>query len=315
MRDDAQQGAAPTIEAWPALPLDEWQDTYATLHMWTQIVGKIRMAQAPMINHWWQVPLHVTTRGLTTSPIAYGQRTFQIDFDFTNHVLEITTSDGGERSVALEPKTVAAFYREVMDALRALGIDVRIWTTPVEVAERIPFEQDEKHGAYDPEYAHRLWRILVQVDRVFKAFRARFIGKSSPVHFFWGAFDMAVTRFSGRRAPEHPGVPNVGRWVMVEAYSHEVSSAGFWPGGGMIQEPAFYAYAYPAPEGFGAYPVQPAKAWYSSELGEFLLTYEAVRTSPQPDETLLAFLQSTYEAAADLAGWDRAALERGDRRA
>lgn len=308
---DEIERAASTRETWPALPLDEWQDTYATLHMWTQIVGKIRMAQAPMINHWWQVPLHVTTRGLTTTPIPYGQRTFQMTFDFAAHSLDIKTSDGGERSVALAPKTVAAFYRETMAALQALDIDVSIWTTPVEVAERTPFEQDEQHRAYDPEYARRLWQILVQVDRVLTAFRARFTGKVSPVHFFWGAFDMAVTRFSGRPAPEHPGVPNVARYVMVEAYSHELSSAGWWPGGGLVQEPAFYAYAYPQPEGFASYSVQPAEAFYSDELGEFLLPYEAVRRSPSPDETLLAFLQTTYEAAANLAGWDRANLERG----
>lgn len=299
-----------TGETWPALPLDEWQDTYSTLHMWTQIVGKIRMAQAPMINHWWQVPLYVTTSGLTTSPIPYQTRTFEMAFNFLDHSLDVTTSEGRRRSVALEPKSVAAFYRETMAALRALGIDVTIWTTPVEVPDRTPFEEDERPRAYDPDSAQRLWRILVQIDRVLKQFRARFTGKASPVHFFWGAFDIAATRFSGRRAPEHPGAPNVARSVMVEAYSHEVSSAGWWPGGGLVQEPAFYAYAYPEPEGFADYPVRPEQAFYSSELGEFLLPYEAVRISPTPDDTLLAFLQSTYEAAADLAGWDRAALER-----
>lgn len=300
---------------WPALRVDDWAETRDTLHMWAQIVGKVRLVHSPLINHWWQVTLYVSPRGLTTSAIPYQGDSFDIEFDFIDHRLLIRGSEGGTRTVALEPKPVAEFYAQCMNALSQLGIEAKIQSRPNEVDPAIPFADDYEHASYDPAAAHLFWRQLLSANRVINEFRAHFIGKVSPVHFFWGAFDMAVTRFSGRRAPEHPGAPNVGNWVMVEAYSHEVSSAGFWPGGGMIQEPAFYAYAYPAPEGFGAYPVQPAKAWYSSELGEFLLTYEAVRTSPQPDETLLAFLQSTYEAAADLAGWDRAALERGDRRA
>ena len=299
------------LEAWPPLPLDEWQETYATLHMWMQIVGKIRLRLTPMVNHWWQVPLYVSARGLTTSPVPYGTRTFEIIFDFVDHTMRVETNEGARRSISLAPRSVADFYQEIMSALRSLNIEVAIWTRPVEVAERIYFEQDQKHAAYDPEYAQRLWRILVQVDRVFKDFRSRFIGKVSPVHFFWGAFDMAVTRFSGRKAPEHPGVPNVARFVMVEAYSHEVSSCGFWPGAGLGM-PAFYAYAYPEPIGFEDYPVQPDEATYSKEMREFLLPYEVVRTAEAPDSVLLAFLQSTYEAAANLARWDRALLERSN---
>lgn len=303
----SETGAA---ESWPALPLEAWQDTYATLHMWTQIVGKIRLSLAPMLNHWWQVPLYVTTRGLTTSPIPHGARVFQMDFDFLAHELAITTDLGQRRALSLEPRSVADFYRATMDALRSLGIKPSIWTTPVEVAERIPFEHDERHASYEPASAQRFWRALVQVDRVLKLFRARFLGKASPVHFFWGAFDMAVTRFSGRPAPRHPGAPNVARFVAEEAYSHEVSSCGFWPGAG-LGEPAFYAYAYPEPEGFAAQPAGPEEAYYHPELREFILPYEAVRRAPSPEGHLLAFLQATYEAAADLAGWDRASLERG----
>ncbi len=296
-------------EVWPELPLEAWQDTYATLHMWTQIVGKIRLALAPMTNHWWQVPLYVTSCGLSTSPMPYGARICQIDLDFLRHEMRLTTDTGEERALALAPRPVADFYAETMHALRALGVEVAIWTTPVEVPERIPFERDHRHGAYDPEYARRFWKILVQTDRVLKEFRSRFIGKVSPVHFFWGAFDMAVTRFSGRRAPEHPGAPNVARFVVVEAYSHEVSSCGFWPGAG-LGSPAFYAYAYPEPPGFRDYPVRPEEAHYDHVLGEFVLPYEAVRAARSPDELLLAFLESTYEAAAVLARWDRASLER-----
>jgi len=232
-------------EVWPELPLEEWKDTYATLHMWTQIVGKVRLAQSPMENHWWQVPLYVTARGLTTSAIPYRHKTFEIDFDFITHNLLINVSDGTTKSIPLAPRSVADFYREVMDALRSLGIEVKIYTTPVEIPDPIPFTEDHAHASYDPEYANRFWRILVQADRVFKEFRGRFIGKSSPVHFFWGAPDLAVTRFSGRRAPLHPGgVPNLPDWVARESYSHEVSSCGFWPGGGAIAYPAFYSYAY-----------------------------------------------------------------------
>jgi hypothetical protein len=299
------------VDTWPDLPLPEWQDTYATLHMWTQIVGKIRLAQTPWVNHSWHVTLYVTSRGLTTSPIPHGTRTFQIDFDFIDHELLIQSSDGGRRAIPLRPRTVASFYHEVMTALRELGLEVRIRTTPNEVERAIPFPEDHEHASYAPEQAHRLWRILVQSDRVLKAFRARFIGKCSPVHFFWGAFDLAVTRFSGRPAPVHPGgVPNFPDWIAREAYSHEVSSCGFWPGGGAVQTPAFYAYAYPEPEGFRDAVVEPASALYSTELREFVLPYDSVRTAAAPDDVLLTFLQTTYEAAAELGRWDRPALER-----
>jgi hypothetical protein len=295
----------------PSLPLAAWQDTYETLHLWTQIVGKIRLTLAPQINHWWHSTLYLTPRGLTTSAMPYGTRFVEISFDFLDHHLKIETSDGITRTIALAPRSVADFYQDVMGTLRAMGIDVRIWTMPQEIQDAIPFEQDETHAAYDPEYAQRFWRIIVQADRVMTAFRSRFIGKSSPVHFFWGSFDLAVTRFSGRRAPEHPGgVPNMADWVTREAYSHEVSSCGFWPGGGEVVNPVFYAYAYPTPEGFKDYPIQPKEAFYSSEMGEFILPYEAVRQADNPDEMLLTFLQSTYDAAANLGNWDRAALER-----
>ncbi|MBW4620568.1 MAG: hypothetical protein KME17_14590 [Cyanosarcina radialis HA8281-LM2] len=301
----------PLDTIWPDLPLAAWQDTYATLHLWTQIVGKIRLALAPNLNHWWHSTLYVTPRGLTTGAIPYATRNFQISFDFLEHQLQIDTSDGITKRIALAPRSVADFYRDVMDALSEMGIKVPIWTMPQEVAEPIPFDRDDRHTAYDPEYAQRCWRILVQADRVMSAFRSRFIGKSSPVHFFWGSFDLAVTRFSGRPAPEHPGgIPNMSDWVTREAYSHEVSSCGFWPGGGSIVEPVFYAYAYPAPEGFPDYTVQPKEAFYSSQMQEFILPYEAVRQADDPDATLLAFFQSTYEAAANLGHWDRAALER-----
>ena len=296
-------------DLWPGLPLAAWRDTYATLHMWTQVIGKVRLALAPMVNHWWQVPLYVTSRGLSTSPIPYGPHVFQVDFDFLAHEMRLATDTGEVRSLALSPRPVADFYAETMHALGSLGAEVSIWTTPVEVAERTPFEQDYRHAAYDPDYAQRLWRVLVQADRLLKEFRSRYVGKVSPVHFFWGAFDMAVTRFSGRRAPEHPGAPFVARFVAVEAYSHEVSSVGFWPGAG-LGEPAFYAYAYPEPEGFKDYPVLPEEAYYNSELREFVLPYEAVRQARSPDEALLAFAESTYEAAAVTGGWDRASLER-----
>jgi hypothetical protein len=300
-----------TTEAWPSLPLAEWRDTCATLHLWTQVVGKIRLAQTPLVNHWWNVALYVTARGLTTSAMPYGSRAFQIDFDFIDHQLIIAVSDGRREAIALQPRSVADFHREVMGRLRILGLDLRIWTMPVEIADAIPFEQDQTHAAYDGEYANRFWRILVQADRVLNGFRARYIGKVSPVHFFWGSFDMAVTRFSGRRAPEHPGVaPNLGKWVMREAYSHEVSSAGFWPGSGPDGAPMFYAYAYPQPEGFAEAKVRPAAAYWDEALGEFLLPYDAIRQERNPDELLLQFLDSTYVAAADLGGWDRAALER-----
>ena len=296
---------------WPALPLEAWSDTCATLHLWTQIVGKIRLAQTTWTNHSWHVTLYVTATGLTTSPIPYGARSFEIAFDFVAHELHVLTSDGGSGRVPLEPQSVATFYRRLMEALAALGIRVVIYAKPNEVAEVIPFAADEVHRAYDPGYANRFWRVLMQADRVLKRFRARFIGKCSPVHFFWGAPDLAVTRFSGRPAPTHPGgVPNLPDRVAREAYSHEVSSVGFWPGGGAIAYPAFYAYAYPEPSGFPAAPVSPAGAFYSTDLKEFILPYDVVRTADSPDDALLAFAQSTYEAAANLGNWDRTALER-----
>ncbi len=297
--------------AWPELPLHEWQDTYTTLHMWTQIVGKIKLGLCPDVNHWWHVVLYLSARGLTTSPIPYGAGTFEIDFDFLHHQLVVQTNSGDSRTFALSGKSVAAFYQKLMDALDSLGINVKIWTVPVEVEERIPFEQDTRHASYNPDDARRCWQVMAQTDTVLKRFRSRFIGKCSPVHFFWGAFDMAVTRFSGRRAPEHPGgVPALADFVVREAYSHEVSSCGFWPGGGIIQEPCFYAYAYPEPEGFESAAVYPAGAFYSADLKEFLLPYDVVRASETSDELLLEFLQSTYEAAANLGNWDRSSLER-----
>jgi hypothetical protein len=292
-------------DVWPALPLDAWQETYTTLHLWTQIVGKVRLTLSPPINHWWQVTLYVTARGLTTSPIPYGTRTFTIDFDFIDHELIIHASDGRSKSMGLFPRSVANFYHEFMDALRSLDIEVKINTLSQEMPNPVYCDQDEEHAAYDPEYAQICWRVLVQVDRVFKVFRSRFIGKCSPVHFFWGGFDLAVTRFSGRRAPERPGADFITRI----GYSHEVISGGFWPGSAPIVEPAFYAYAAPAPTGFDQAAVRPTCATYNTQLGEFLLRYEDVRTADDPDAMLLDFLQSTYEAAADLAGWDRAAFE------
>ena len=303
--------AGSPLEAWPSLPLEAWGDTCATLHMWTQIVGKIRLAQCPWVNHSWHVTLFVTARGLTTSTIPYGDRTFQIDFDFVDHQLRIDSSDGSTGSFPLQPQSVAAFYGRLKEEMERLGLPVAIDKRPNEVPDPIPFDRDESHAAYDREYAHRFWRILVQADRVFKEFRARFIGKCSPVHFFWGAPDLAVTRFSGRRAPEHPGgVPNLPDRVTREAYSHEVSSCGFWPGGGPIPYPAFYSYAYPEPAGFSKAAIRPDAAFYSTDLREFILPYDTVRKSESPDDVLLDFLQTTYEAAANLAGWDRASLER-----
>lgn len=302
---------APRGEAWPSLPLEEWRETYATLHLWTQIVGKVRLVQLPWVNHSWHVTLYVTATGLTTGAIPYRDRTFQIDFDFLEHRLTVQSDGGGSARLALEPQSVATFYRRLMEEMAALDLPVKIRKRPNEIADAILFDQDETHRAYDPEYANRFWRVLLQADRVFLEFRARFLGKCSPVHFFWGAADLAVTRFSGRKAPPHPGgVPNLPDWVTREAYSHEVSSCGFWPGGGAIPYPAFYSYAYPEPKGFSESPVRPLEAFYSSELREFILPYDAVRQSSSPDETLLGFLESTYESAARLAAWDRAALER-----
>jgi hypothetical protein len=295
-----------TSEIWPSLPLKEWQATYATLHMWTQIVGKIRLAQTPLVNHWWNTTLYLTSRGLTTSPIPYGSRTFQMDFDFIDHRLLFNTSDGLTKSLALAPRSVADFYGDVMDTLGSLGIVVHIHAKPDEVAEPIPFPEDQKHASYDAEYANRFWRMLVQADRVFKQFRSRFIGKCSPVHFFWGSCDLAVTRFSGRPAPDRPGADAITR----EAYSHEVISHGLWPGGGAVESPMFYSYTAPAPPGLENASIGPSAACYSTEMSEFLLPYDEVRKSDSPDELLLEFLQSTYEAGATLANWDRAALER-----
>ena len=299
-----------TMNSWPSLPLSEWKETYDTLHMWTQIVGKIRLALTPLENHWWNVTLYVTSRGLTTSAMSHKGRCFQIDFDFIAHRLIIEMSDGSSKTIALQPQSVADFYQEIMAALESLGVSLNIWTTPTEVPDRIPFEQDLKHASYDPKYANRYWRILVETSRVLKEFRSRFIGKVSPVHFFWGGFDLAVTRFSGRPAPAHPGSPYVGRFVDVEAYSHEVSSCGFWPGGGPVNGPVFYAYAYPEPQGFKDYPIQPSEAFYHTSMGNFMLPYDVVRTAKSPDEILLSFLQSSYDAAATCGKWDRRALER-----
>ncbi|HEX9444262.1 MAG TPA: DUF5996 family protein [Candidatus Binatia bacterium] len=298
-------------QAWPALPLEAWSDTCATLHLWTQIVGKIRLVQSPRQNHGWHVTLYVTSRGLTTSPVPYGARTFQIDFDFIAHELAIQASDGGVASMPLGPQPVAAFYRRLMHEMERLGLAVKIHKMPNEIPDPIPFDRDETHASYDPEYANRYWRALVQADRVLKIFRARFTGKASPVHYFWGAPDLAVSRFSGRPAPEHPGgVPHLPDEVTREAYSREVSSCGFWPGGGPIPYAAFYSYVYPEPAGFRRAKIAPAEAFYSSELGEFILPYDAVRQAGSPDQRLLDFLQTTYEAAADAAGWDRGALEK-----
>lgn len=296
---------------WPDLPYAAWKDTRDTLHMWTQIVGKIRLRHEPWLNHSWHVPLYVTARGLTTSPIPGGASAFQIDFDFIDHLLWIRTSDGHVRQVMLAPKPVAEFYDEVGGAMGELGLEMGISTMPSEIPDGIPFDHDRTHASYDPDYANRFWRILLSTHQVFSRFRTGFLGKVSPVHFFWGSFDMAVTRFSGGTAPRHPGgVPKLSDAVAQEAYSHEVSSAGFWPGSpGPVEYPAFYAYAYPTPAGFAAASIQPAEALFSKELGEFLLPYDAVREAADPEQALMEFLQSTYEAAADLGGWDRAALE------
>ena len=295
--------------AWPRLPTETWLDTLATLHRWTQVVGKLRVELSPPQNHYWHTALYVSIRGLTTSPIPLGSELFQVDFDFLEHRLVVTTSWGGRATLALGPRSVADFYTEVIAALRRLGIEVRIWTTPVEIRDPIPFERDTVHASYDPSAVHTLWRALVQVDRVFKQFRGRFLGKSSPVHFFWGSFDLAVTRFSGRRAPMWNGPAlNVKPHVMHESYSHEVSSAGFWPGNA-DSEPVFYSYAVPEPTGLRDAAVLPSGAAYNSELGEFVLPYNAVRIAEHPDEALMSFLNSTYSAAASLGGWDRELLE------
>ena len=298
-------------ERWPELPYAAWKDTRDTLHLWTQVVGKVRLTLTPWLNHSWHVALYVTTRGLTTSPIPRDGGSFQIDLDFIDHVLWVRTSEGHFRQIMLRPTSVAEFYEDLMIALRELGIESHITTMPCEVTDCIPFEEDTVHAAYDADYANRFWRILLSASQVFAHFRTGFLGKTSPVHFFWGSFDLAVTRFSGRLAPRHPGgIPHLADAVAQEAYSHEVSSAGFWPGGGgPIDYAAFYSYAYPAPDGFSAAKVRPAAAFFSKELGEFLLPYDSVRTARDPEAALMEFLQSTYAAAADLAKWDRRTLE------
>jgi len=297
---------AAQMDAWPSLALEDWEPTRATLHMWSQIVGKIRLAQTPLVNHWWNVPLYVSARGLTTSAMPYGSTHFEIEFDFIDHNLEIRCSDGAMRTVKLSPKSVADFYQETMAALDDLGLPVHIWKMPVEIPDPIPFDQDHQHKSYDPEYANRFWQVVRHADRVLQDFRSQFIGKSSPVHFFWGSFDLAVTRFSGRLAPPRPDADSITK----EAYSHEVISHGWWPGQGPLGKPAFYSYTAPAPEGLATAPIKPEKAFYSNDMSEFLLLYDDVRNAEAPDKALMEFLESTYEAGADLARWDRKSLER-----
>jgi Family of unknown function (DUF5996) len=299
--------------SWPPLPLEAWSDTCETVHRWTQVVGKVRMAHTPLVNHWWNVTLYVTSRGLTTSPIPHGSGTFEIVFDFLDHRLLIETSDGARESLELRPMSVAEFYSQVMARLERVGASTRIWTMPSEIPDAVPFEDDRSHAHYDPAMVERFLGALMQSDRVLKLFRSRFLGKASPVHFFWGSFDLAVTRFSGRTAAPPTGVtPNVASWVMAEAYSHEVSSCGFWPGNGGYGQAAYYVYAYPEPAGYGATQLSTPNAFYDSNLGQFILPYDAVREAPDPDRLLLGFLQETYEAAATRAGWDRAGLERAE---
>jgi hypothetical protein len=293
---------------WPELPQSDWSATCATLQLWMQIVGKVRLALMPPINHCWGVTLYPTVRGVTTSPMPYGTRTLQIDFDFVDHVLQVEASEGVRRTISLKPMTVAEFYRQTMAALESLGTPVKIWPVPVEIADPIPFEKDDVHKAYDAEYAQRFWRILVQTTRVFTIFRARFRGKVSPIHLFWGALDLACTRFSGRTAPEHASMPGLADRVTRDAYSHEVCSCGFWPGMPGV-EALFYSYAYPEPPGYREYSIAPARGHFDVNFGEFVLPYEEMRGSADPDAALLEFLQSTYEAAANLAHWDRAALD------
>jgi len=297
-------------EVWPSLAYAEWKETCATLHMWTQIVGKIRLTLSPWTNHSWHVTLYLTTRGLTTSPMPHGARLVEIEFDFVAHKLVVTTNDGARREIPLQPRSVAEFYQMTMSILDELNLPVQINTTPNEVVEAVPFERDQIHRAYEAESANRFWRVLLQADRVFKLFRSRFCGKCSPVHFFWGSFDLAVTRFSGRAAPPHPGgIPHLPDAITREAYSQEVSSLGFWPGNDAMPEAIFYSYAYPEPKGFAQSAIQPAEATYNSQLKEFTLPYDFVRQAPSPEETLLDFAQTTYDAASKLGNWDRAALE------
>jgi len=306
MTESRETSISDLPECWPALPLEAWKDTCSTLHMWAQIVGKVRLALTPTVNHWWNVPLYVGARGLTTSAIPYGKRIFEVQFDFIDHALVLRTNDGLSKTLPLVPRSVADFYHEFMVLLQSADIQVKIWRMPVEIPAPIPFDEDRVHASYDPEYVHRFWQILVSADRVFNEFRSRFIGKCSPVHFFWGSFDLAVTRFSGRRAPERKSADVITR----EAYSHEVSSVGFWSGGGDIKGPAFYSYMAPAPQGFGDSRVRPDAAFYHQQLNEFLLMYDDVCAAPSPSTALLEFCQSTYEAGAKLADWDRPALEK-----
>jgi hypothetical protein len=306
MTPEAMRSGASDNEALPALPFDSWRETLETLHMWTQIVGKVRLKLCPLVNQWWNVPFYVTARGMTTSAMPYQRRAIEVQFDFIEHKLTIESSEGRVVTMALVAESVAEFYRKFMAALTELGVNVHIWTMPCEVPNPTPFEQDNVHAAYDPLAAHKFWRILVWVDQILKEFRARFQGKASPVHFFWGSFDLAVTRFSGRVAPERPGADSITR----EAYSHEVSSGGFWPGGGDIKGPAFYSYAAPEPPGFAVQRVRPEAAFYHPQMKEFLLMYDDVRAAASPKAALMEFLQSTYDAAADGGKWDRKALER-----
>jgi hypothetical protein len=306
MTAEAIRGKAIGNEALPALPLDAWKDTLDTLHMWAQMVGKVRLKLCPLVNHWWNVPFYITARGMTTSAMPYQQRSIEVQFDFIEHQLAISTSDGSTATIPLVAQSVAEFYKKFMAALGGLDVDVRIWTMPCELASPIAFEKDTVHASYDPAAAHKFWRILVWVDQVLKEFRAGFEGKASPVHFFWGSFDLAVTRFSGRTAPERPGADSITR----EAYSHEASSAGFWAGGGDIKGPAFYSYAAPEPAGFAERRVGPQAAFYHPQMKEFLLMYDDVRTAASPKAALMEFLQSTYDAAADCGKWDRKSLER-----
>ena len=306
MTPEAIRSKAGDDQILPALAFESWKDTLGTLHMWAQIVGKVRLKLSPLVNHWWNVPFYMTARGMTTSAMPYQGHTIEVEFDFIDHKLLIERSDGRVVTMALQPQSVAEFYKRFMAALAELGVNVHIWTMPCELANPIPFEKDYTHAAYDPQAAHKFWRMLVWADQVFKEFRARFQGKVSPVHFFWGSFDLAVTRFSGRVAPPRPGADPITR----EAYSHEVSSAGFWPGGGDITGPAFYSYAAPEPEGFAQQRIGPTRAFYHPQMKEFLLMYDDVRAADSPKDAVMEFLQSTYDAAANLAKWDRKALER-----
>ena len=299
----AKSGA---VEDWPALPLSAWKDTYATLHMWTQIVGKVRLALTPLVNHWWNVPFHLTTRGLTTTPMKHARGVLEIEFDFIDHELRMRTDDGHEKSLPLIPRSVADFYKEFMKTLASMDVDVHIWPMPVEIQDPIRFDEDTTHASYDAKFVGAFWRILLNLEPIFEEFRSRFVGKCSPIHFFWGSFDFCVTRFSGRPAPERPGADAITR----EAYSHEVSSAGWWPGGGKISGPAFYSYAAPEPKGFAEAKVLPAAAGYNRDAGEFVFMYDDMRAASSPRAALLDFMQSTYDAAATLGQWDRQGLER-----